>query len=177
MKRVAWNKGKKLSQSHRLALKRARLGYVTKDYKGKVEKKCLSCSTTFRVFPYLKDKAKLCSKKCRILYVATLSKGEKNSRWKGGYDRKLTNNNRRRVVRLGNGGFHSFEEWKILKAHFYFMCPSCLRKEPDISLTRDHIVPLSKGGTDDITNIQPLCRSCNSKKRVNIVRFNPIKPC
>ncbi len=29
----------------------------------------------------------------------------------------------------------------------------------------DHIVPLAAGGLNDVTNIQLLCRSCNSKKR------------
>lgn len=31
-------------------------------------------------------------------------------------------------------------------------------------MTIDHVVPLSKGGTNYIWNLQPLCRSCNSKR-------------
>lgn len=31
-------------------------------------------------------------------------------------------------------------------------------------LTIDHIVPLSRGGTDDLDNLRLLCRSCNSSK-------------
>lgn len=30
----------------------------------------------------------------------------------------------------------------------------------------DHIVPVSKGGTSEESNLQPLCRKCNRKKRV-----------
>ncbi|MFD4246833.1 HNH endonuclease [Streptomyces sp. NPDC058525] len=29
----------------------------------------------------------------------------------------------------------------------------------------DHLVPLDEGGRDDITNLVPACRSCNSSKR------------
>mgnify|MGYP002621032842 FL=1 len=35
---------------------------------------------------------------------------------------------------------------------------------PGDPLTVDHIVPLSKGGTNDLANLQVLHRSCNSSK-------------
>lgn len=34
--------------------------------------------------------------------------------------------------------------------------------------TRDHIVPLEQGGSNDHSNLQPACRECNSAKRDQI---------
>ncbi len=81
-------------------------------------------------------------------------------------------NNRRRIRKLNAGGSHTIGEWENLKAQYNWTCPSCNKKESAISLTRDHIVPLVKGGSDNIENIQPLCRSCNAKKYMEIKKYD-----
>lgn len=43
-------------------------------------------------------------------------------------------------------------------------------KSPDPrSFVIDHVVPLSKGGADDTSNVKAAHRECNSKKRARLV--------
>jgi len=101
--------------------------------------------------------------------------GKKAYNWKGGYQRKLWHNRQRRIKKLQVGGSHTLGDWENLQAQYNWTCPCCGKQEPDITLSEDHIIPLSKGGSDNIENIQPLCRSCNSSKQTKIITYLIIK--
>lgn len=72
-----------------------------------------------------------------------------------------------------NGGHHTRKEWICLLQNST-RCAICgnawvnIPKRPDKRYkyvwTKDHKIPLSLGGTDDITNIQAVCYRCNSAK-------------
>src|SRR3990167_3418364 len=125
--------------------------------------KCLKCSIQLS-----NCSAKTCKKH-------RLDVGENSKKWKGG--RKMSYM-RSRAVRYGATGLHSQVDWLSIKEKYGFMCLCCKRVEPEVKLTEDHIIPISvwniyirfhpeiKYQCNDIQNIQPLCSSCNSKKRV-----------
>ena len=76
---------------------------------------------------------------------------------------------RRYAREKGAIGSHTLEEWEKLKAKYNYQCAICGKKT---TLTKDHIIPLLRGGTDYIWNIQPLCKNCNSKKWAKLVYEN-----
>ena len=64
----------------------------------------------------------------------------------------------------GAAGGHTGAEWEKLKRRFGNRCLCC--GDTGSKLTPDHVIPLCKGGANDISNIQPLCGLCNSRKGV-----------
>jgi len=102
-------------------------------------------------------------------------RGKNHPNWKGGISKKpqyisWIKNKRNRLLR-GIFPKHTFQEWESLKRQYNYVCPACGKKEPEIKLTEDHIIPLIKDGLDNIENIQPLCRSCNSIKHTKIIKY------
>ncbi len=57
-------------------------------------------------------------------------------------------------------------EWRAVLEAYGHRCRLCASDE---RIEQDHIVPLSKGGAHTITNVQPLCRSCNRRKHAKLV--------
>jgi hypothetical protein len=75
--------------------------------------------------------------------------------------------------KIKNGGKHTKSQW-LIKLAEYAACPRSQRlwneipprpnKRYKYTWTKDHIVSLFKGGSDDISNIQPLCYQCQFRK-------------
>lgn len=86
--------------------------------------------------------------------------------------RKAYGHARRARERQANGEFTP-KEWRDLCRHYGFACLCCGQTQPFIKLTPDHVVPLSKGGSNDIDNIQPLCLQCNLEKATKTIDYRP----
>lgn len=140
--------------------------------------KYCACLTTERESHYIKKKRHYCSIKCysmdRKSWDFTLQPAYKGIRKRGEtkqiYHKRYCKNKPNKIKQLkvnkyarekGAIGYFSEFDWMKLKAAYNYKCAFCKKRKP---LTRDHIKPLSKGGNNKITNIQPLCKSCNSKK-------------
>lgn len=114
------------------------------------DNRCIDCDKVLS--DNLRSFCRSCSKKL-----------ERNHKWKGGIPNSF-HQNIRRVRKINNGGNHTHQEWLDLKNKYENMCLCCKEVEPMVKLSKDHIIPISKGGSDLIENIQPLCTSCNSRK-------------
>lgn len=53
--------------------------------------------------------------------------------------------------------------YQVLKRD-HFRCQACGASGKDVELHVDHIIPVSKGGKTELSNLQTLCRDCNLGK-------------
>lgn len=55
------------------------------------------------------------------------------------------------------------------------ICMYCLVTMPDRKLTRDHVIPISRGGKNVWTNVVTACRKCNQKKADKLLQETNMK--
>lgn len=67
-------------------------------------------------------------------------------------------------------GVLTVAEWREIQARYGHRCLACGTDGP---LTIDHVVPVSKGGANTATNVQPLCGPCNSSKATKTLDYRP----
>lgn len=177
------------TEKHLKILEKARENIVRKPHSDETKKKigdanrkpypfnCDYCEKECVTTPskYKRKKRHYCSQDCYSKDRKENWKSEEQHAWKGGVSnteahREWKAKNPERMAHLkarryarkkGAEGSHTIEEWNKVKEEHDNKCAYCKESK---KLTKDHIKPLSKGGSDYISNIQPLCRSCNSKK-------------
>ena len=95
----------------------------------------------------------------------------KTMAWRKANPEKVTAwNSNRRAKKRNAEGQHTAEEVRRLLSRQKFRCAVC-KKSIEDGYHKDHIIPLSQGGSNYIRNIQLLCPTCNMKKGSK----NPIK--
>lgn len=100
---------------------------------------CDWCGTTFT---QVSTQQRMCSARCK----------------------RLAASRRRRARIAGTTTQWRWSDFMRLARTFGFQCAYC-GTAPDEPLEPDHVVPISKGGPDALSNLLPACHSCNSSKR------------
>ncbi len=165
MAKDAWNKGIPITDEARAKLSASLRGRVSPN-KGKR-------------YPY-KARPKAKGRKVWMEGKVGIFVGDKAHNWQGGLTlqpgyRYRMSGRPYEIRRRGATGKHTEKQWIALKEQYGHMCLCCKKTEPFIELTRDHVIPLSKGGSDNIGNIQPLCRACNSQKWAFDFDYRPLQ--
>lgn len=98
--------------------------------------------------------------------------GERNRRWRANNSDKLALQEHRRRAREMNAPVNDFttHQWEELLATFNGHCAYCLRTFDSLEI--EHVIPISRNGSNTQSNIVPACRGCNSKKgRKTLLEF------
>jgi len=75
-------------------------------------------------------------------------------------------NVQRRKARLrGAEGSHTRKEWLAKVIEHRWLCFYCKAELTIETLTKDHLIPIVRGGRDDVGNLAPACLSCNASKQ------------
>lgn len=91
-------------------------------------------------------------------------------------NRRIISNRKIRSNRLREArekGTHTKAEWLEMKDFFDHTCCKCFGESGLTHVEKDHITPLFMGGSDALSNIQPLCARCNTGKTGDATDYRP----
>ncbi len=159
--------------------------YIAPSRKGGMLERCIECA---------KAQAKRSSSKPGF-YTRQYRRNpaKHNTRWHGFYQRNIERqrervyqyrktdagkamqaraNHRRRIQTTSVSNTLTVQEWLAILEQQQYCCAACGEAFSDLlPPTRDHIVPVSKGGGLTAENTQALCKPCNSRKFTKHINY------
>jgi len=151
--------------------------YKSKESRDGRESRCSNCSREKRKKYYTNNRDQELQR-CHVYIANNLERRRANSRkWQANNPEKhrlnaIAGTHRRRARKRINGGKFTTAQWRAVLAHYNHECVACGR---DHDIQADHVIPLACGGSNDITNLQPLCKWCNNLKGVGEGDYRPDK--
>ena len=129
-----------------------------------VQKSCALCRAMF--VPKRKMSTRFCSPVCGTkanrLSHPDRQRDQLRTWRQANPERARMHTNARRALILNAPGSYTDVEWRALVEFWSGTCSYCGMSSHQ--LEPDHRVPLVRGGSNDIENIIPACRSCNAGK-------------
>jgi len=87
-----------------------------------------------------------------------------NKKWDTSPDSVNETSRSQRMSLARKKGRHTAREWNDMKDFFGNTCVKCNGDSHMKGVVKNHIIPIYQGGSDGISNIQPLCSKCNASK-------------
>lgn len=56
-------------------------------------------------------------------------------------------------------------------SRYHFNLYAITKKGKEVLMTKDHIIPKSRGGRDMLENYQPMCKICNERKGAKVTKI------
>lgn len=117
---------------------------------------------------YEKKKFEIAKKKKEYRKTNVEQRSEYCKQWRKKNPTKVSEYAHRRRLRKMSGDIRVFtdDDWRYLLHQFNYSCAYCGEKE---NLTKDHVIPISRGGRHSVGNIVPACQYCNFSKHNRLI--------
>lgn len=86
------------------------------------------------------------------------------AKWYADRDNRAAHTAKRRALKVAAGGSHTPADLRVILAAQHHRCAYCAADLRKTKRHLDHIMPLSRGGSNDRTNLQYTCGPCNLSK-------------
>jgi hypothetical protein len=100
-------------------------------------------------------------------YARKLAKGRAWAR--NNPEKQRHRSGRYRVRKFLAAGSHKLDEWLSVVRKHRWRCFYCDKHLTVRTVTKDHRIPLSKGGSDFAKNLVPACKTCNSGRAGQLI--------
>lgn len=95
---------------------------------------------------------------------------EMNRAWLAANRERANLTSRLKKQRRRAAGTLTAADWQAVLDLYGSACLACGSDDPP---TIDHVIPISQGGSNTVDNVQPLCNSCNGRKRAKTIDYRP----